>query len=256
MFFKFFSIEHIAEVIRLKCIVSGFAFVLFFGLVGIFVIPSLIIYALYYPFVKHPEDKFQYLSSVIYRIFYKLLPQVKLEVEIQDNLPVSAVYISTHQSNLDYPILGSFINRYIIMTKLNFKNIPLIATVGHLIGIRYLNKNNLDNIANVYAEFDKTLKENRNLLFFAEGTRGDGKTLQKFKKGAFRLAYDANKPIVPIIICNTAKILPKGSFCFHTLKHTTIKVKMLTPIYPDKFANQNDMLKFSYSMMEEEFYDV
>ena len=110
---------------RLGCLASSFAFVLFFGLIGLFVIPSLIIYAIFYPFVKYPQDRFQYLSSVIYKIFFALLPRVKLEMNLLQELPQSAIYISTHQSNLDYPILGYFIKRYIIMTTMNFKNIPL-----------------------------------------------------------------------------------------------------------------------------------
>ena len=94
---------------RLNCILSLGAFILFFGLIGIFVVPSLIIYGLLYPFVKYPQDNFQYLSSVIYRIFFFLLPRLKLEINLVKDLPTSAVYVSTHQSNLDYTILGYFI---------------------------------------------------------------------------------------------------------------------------------------------------
>ena len=149
---------------NMKCIASAFAFTLFFGLIGIFLIPSSVIYILYYPFLKYPEDKFQYLSSRIYRIFFMVLPKIKLSVSLKENLPDSAVYVSTHLSHFDYPILGSFIERYIIMTRLNFRKIPLISTIGKLIGIRYLDKDNLNNISHVYDEFRKNLQENRNVI--------------------------------------------------------------------------------------------
>lgn len=240
----------------MKCIASAFAFTLFFGLIGIFLIPSSVIYILYYPFLKYPEDKFQYLSSRIYRIFFMVLPKIKLSVSLKENLPDSAVYVSTHLSHFDYPILGSFIERYIIMTRLNFRKIPLISTIGKLIGIRYLDKDNLNNISHVYDEFRKNLQENRNVIFFAEGTRGNGVELGRFKRGAFRLAYDTNKPIVPIILLNTEKVLEKGKFCFSTLNSVNIKAIALDPIYPNKFLNENEMLRFTHKLMQEEISNV
>jgi len=233
-------------------LVSSLAFIVFFGLIGIFVIPSLLIYAIVYPFVKYPQDKFQFLSSVIYKIFFKIFPTIELDMQIQKKLPQSAVYISTHQSNLDYPILGCIIKKYLIMTNLKFEKIPFISMVGHLIGVRYLDITNLSKVSKVYDEFEQMLKQDRNIIFFAEGTRNNGKKLSPFKKGAFRLSYELNKPIVPIIISGSIDILSKGNFCFNTIKNRTIKVKMLEPIYPDKYTSQSDMLKSTYQIMQEE----
>jgi 1-acyl-sn-glycerol-3-phosphate acyltransferase len=234
---------------RLGCIASSFAFILFFGLIALFIIPSLIIYALFYPFEKYPQDRFQYLSSVIYKIFFFSFPKLKLEIELLKELPNSAVYVSTHQSNLDYPILGYFIKKYLIMTTMNFKKIPFISEVGHLIGIRYLDKNNLGKISDTYSEFEQMLQENRNVAFFVEGTRGNGKELGRFKKGAFRLAMKTNKPIIPIMIDGSGDILSKGNFCFSRTKRKNIKVQMLEAIYPNKFSNESDMLKYTYNIM-------
>lgn len=239
------------DFMRLSCILSTFAFILFFGLIGIFVIPSLIAYAIFYPFVKYPQDRFQYLSSMIYKIFFTLQPKVKLDMNLLPALPESAIYVSTHQSNLDYPILGYFIKKYLIMSTINFKNIPFISQIGHLIGIRYLDKNNLGKISNAYNEFEQMLKEDRNVIFFVEGTRGNGKKLGRFKKGAFRLAMKMNKPIIPIIIDGSVNILPKGNFCFLSTKKKRIRVHMLEAIYPNKFSNEKDMQKYTYNIMSE-----
>ncbi len=95
------------------------------------------------------------------------------------------------------------------------------------------------------------LEEDRNVVFFVEGTRGSGKKLERFKKGAFRLAVKMNKPIIPIIIEGSADILSKGNFCFSTTKKKKITVRMLDAIYPDKFSNESDMLKYTYNIMSE-----
>lgn len=233
----------------LKCLLSLYAFILFWGTIGIFVIPSLIIYFIVYPFKKYPQDVFQQLSSVIYKIFFKFLPIVNLQYELAENLPNGAIYIATHQSSLDYPILGSFIKKYLTVTNLNFTRIPFASFVGKLIGARSLNKNNLGEIAFMYQELEEILKEDRNVIIFPEGTRSDGKTLGKFKKGAFRLSKKTNKPIIPIIIDGSAKLLAKGDPCFKTLTKTRVKVKMLEPIYPKNFENEVEMMKFASNLM-------
>lgn len=234
---------------RLKCLLSLYAFTLFWGTIALFVFPSLLIYFFVYPFKKYPQDVFQHLSSVIYKIFFKLLPVVDLQFELADKLPNGAIYIATHQSSLDYPILGSFIKRYLTVTNLNFTRIPFASFVGKLIGARSLNKNNLGEIAFMYKELEDILNDNRNIIIFPEGTRSDGENLKKFKKGAFRLSMNTNKPIVPIIIDGTAKLLAKGDPCFKTTSKSLVKVKMLDAIYPENFDNEVEMMNFASDIM-------
>jgi len=199
--------------------------------------------------VKYPQDIFQYLSSVIYKIFFKLLPVVDLKFELADNLPNGAIYIATHQSSLDYPILGSFIKKYLTVTNLNFTRIPFASFVGKLIGARSLDKNNLGEIAFMYKELEDILNDNRNIIIFPEGTRSDGEKLKKFKKGAFRLSMNTNKPIVPIIIDGSAKLLAKGDPCFKTSSKRVVKVKMLDAIHPKDFTDEIEMMHFASDIM-------
>ena len=234
---------------RLKCLLSLYAFLLFWGTIGVFVFPSLLIYFLSYPFTKYPQDIFQALSAVIYRIFFRLLGVVKLEFKLQELQEEGAIYIATHQSSLDYPILGSFIKRYLTVTNLNFTRIPFASFVGKLIGARALNKNSLGEIALMYKELEDILAENRNIIIFPEGTRGDGSKLGKFRKGAFRLSFNTGKPIVPIIIDGTAKLLAKGDYCFKSSDKTVVKVEMLDPLYPQDFLNEFQMMQKASELM-------
>jgi len=234
----------------IKCLLSLYAFVLFWGTIAIFVFPSLLLYFIVYPFVKYPQDYFQYMSSIIYRIFFKLLPVVKLKIELLDNMPKSAIYVATHQSNIDYPILGSFIRKYLTITNVNFVTIPFISYIAKLIGVRLLNRNNLNDVSSMYDELKEALDKDRNVIIFPEGTRGDGTKLKKFRKGAFRLAKQTGKPIVPILIDGSGRVLAKGEPCFKTLKTTQVIVKMFEPIYPDRFKDETDMLKYTESLLE------
>jgi 1-acyl-sn-glycerol-3-phosphate acyltransferase len=234
----------------IKCLLSVYAFLLFWGTILLFLFPSLIVYFIAYFFVKYPQDYFQYLSSVIFKIFFKLLPVVKIKLDLLDVVPQSAIYIATHQSNIDYPLLGSFIKKYLTITNVNFVTIPFISYVANLIGVRLLKRSNLNDVSYMYEELAKNLNENRNVIIFPEGTRGDGSKLKKFRKGAFRLSKETNKPIIPIQIDGSGKVLAKGEPCFKTLKTTEVKVKMFPPLYPDDFKNEEEMLKKAVEILE------
>lgn len=235
---------------RLKCLLSLYAFILFWGTISLFVFPSLLIYFLVYPWMRYPQDVFQYLSSVIYKIFFRLLYVADLEFKVAENLPDGAIYIATHQSSLDYPILGSFIKKYLTVTNLNFTRIPFASYVGKLIGARSLNKHSLGEIALMYRELEEILNDNRNIIIFPEGTRSNGKKLKKFKKGAFRLSMQTNRPIIPIIIDGSAKILSKGDSCFKTTRRKKVFITMLEPVYPKDFESEDQMMKKVSRLME------
>ena len=235
---------------RLKCLLSLYAFILFWGTIALFVFPSLLIYFLVYPWMRYPQDIFQRLSSVIYKIFFRLLYVADLEFKGIETLPNGAIYIATHQSSLDYPILGSFIKKYLTVTNLNFTRIPFASYVGKLIGARSLNKHSLGEITLMYRELEEILYDNRNIIIFPEGTRSNGEKLKKFKKGAFRLSMKTNRPIIPIIIDGSAKILAKGDPCFKTKKRKKVFITMLTPVYPKDFESEDQMIKEVSKLME------
>jgi len=56
------------------------------------------------------------------------------------------------------------------------------------------------------------IKEGKSFFAFPEGTRSRDGALGKFKKGAFIMAIQAEVPIVPITIINSAAIQPPGSY--------------------------------------------
>ena len=237
---------------RINCILSFYAFILFWGIIFAFFIPSLLIYFIIYFFVKYPQDKFQEISALIYRIFFSLVPKISLKLDLLEKLPKSAVYVSSHQSSLDYPILGSFIKRYLSLTNIKINLIPIASMGARLIGMRYIDKNNLDEISKLYKEFEETLLDDRNIILFPEGTRHTGSKLGKFKKLAFRLAMNTNRPIIPIVIEGSGTVLPKGSPCYKTLKRTVVHVKMLEPIYPKNFSSEQELLKYTQDIIQKE----
>ncbi|SFV61454.1 1-acyl-sn-glycerol-3-phosphate acyltransferase [hydrothermal vent metagenome] len=236
----------------LKCIIGSFSHLLFFGLIVISLPVAVVIYVLIKPFLNEPEYFFQKGFALSNRIFFFLVPKIKLQFDLQKDLPESAIYLSTHQSILDYPILSLLIKKHLIVAKVNLGAVPFVAFISNLVGVRYFAGKSIDEVSKIYQEFEDMLVNNNNIIFFPEGTRHTGKDLEPFKRGAFRLSVKTEKPIVPVVIEGLTQILPRKSFCFRTNKKTVVHVKMLKPVYPQEFDSDIALMKYIQKIMQEQ----
>jgi len=76
------------------------------------------------------------------------------------------------------------------------------------------------------------------MLIYPEGTRNKtSEPLKSFYDGAFKLAIDTQKPIIPVVLLNTKKILPAYPImCFMPGK---IQMDILAPIYTEGHTVQS-----------------
>jgi len=234
------------------CILGSIGHFIFFGVLGILVIPGYITYIVAHFFTKEPMYVFQWGSSISYKIFFFLTPKIVLKKYLRDDIPKNAIYISTHQSILDFPALSTFIKKYLIFANVNLGKYPIVAYVCDIAGVKYISGKGVDKVSQIYNDFQKQLNDGKNVIFFAEGTRHTGDKLLDFKRGAFRLSKKTNKPIVPIVIEGAYKLLPRKAWCFRTTKRTKIHVSMLEPLYPENFESDKEMLEYAYKIMQEE----
>lgn len=56
------------------------------------------------------------------------------------------------------------------------------------------------------------MKKGKALLLFPEGTRGDGRELQKARPGIGNIAEKSKAPVIPVYIQGAGRVLPRGSF--------------------------------------------
>ena len=165
----------------------------------------------------------------------------------RENVPDSSfILCSNHNSHMDVALLA-------VATKKNFNDFGMLAardywfeswvkrvsvnTVMNLIPVdRASNKDKELSIKDSEALCNAFMKyEQRNLILFPEGTRGNPGELLPFKKGAARFALNLNKPILPAVIYGSHKIWPRGKVFFGL--PTRIKVFILEPIYPASFLS-------------------
>lgn len=65
------------------------------------------------------------------------------------------------------------------------------------------------------------------VALFPEGTRSDDGSIGAFKLGAFRLAIETGRPVVPVIIAGARQLLPKHSMVFQ--RNARIELRVLEP---------------------------
>ena len=236
----------------MKCFFGTVGHLIFFGLLVGFMIPGYILYFIFKPFIKDKQHFFQRGAALSYRLFYILVPCMKLKVETLREMPKGAIYISTHQSILDFPAFAQYVKHYLIFANVNLGKYPIVEKITHAVGVRYIKDRPMDEISEMYKEMEAHLKSGKNVIYFPEGTRHTGDKLLPFKRGAFRLAVKQNRPIVPIVIEGVQQYLPRKAWCFRTSKWQNVYMKVLPPLYPKDFKNEIEMREYAHKIMQEE----
>jgi 1-acyl-sn-glycerol-3-phosphate acyltransferase len=83
------------------------------------------------------------------------------------------------------------------------------------------------------------LHDGTSLVLFPEGTRSANQ-LQTFKNGAFRAAIKSGRPIIPVAIAGTSRILPRQ---FRLLRRGPIEIHILPAIYPESVSQDAAVLR-------------
>lgn len=142
----------------------------------------------------------------------------------------SYVFVSNHRSNLDvlalFVALWDFQLRWV--AKVELFRIPLFG--WGLRAMKQILVNRADHAQAMasLAEAKQRMHDGISVVFFAEGTRGDGGTMLPFKKGGFVFALETGASIVPIGISGTERLLPRTAW---TVQHGgEVRVAICPPI--------------------------
>jgi len=235
-----------------KCIVGSIGHFVFFGFLIGFMIPGFLLYFIFKPFIKDSQHFFQRGAALSYKLFYIFVPCMKLKSDVLKNMPKGAIYISTHQSILDFPAFAQYIEHYLIFANVNLGKYPIVEKITHSVGVRYIKGRTMDEISEIYKEMEAHLESGKNVIYFPEGTRHTGEKLLPFKRGAFKFAVKKDRPIVPIVIEGVQQYLPRKAWCFRTAKRQNVYMKMLEPLYPKDFDNEIQMREYAQKIMQEE----
>lgn len=138
------------------------------------------------------------------------------------------VMVSNHQSGADILMLYLLWTNYKWISKKSLYYVPFIGWnmwLNHYISVDRANKGSM---RSMMVKAAKALKAGNSLMIFPEGTRSKDGKLQAFKTGAFHLAVEQGRPILPVVISGTSMAIRKGGFLVN--KNHNLLVKVLPPV--------------------------
>jgi 1-acyl-sn-glycerol-3-phosphate acyltransferase len=225
----------------------GFRVILLFCLVAVFV-PFGLIAGILAP--RNPRW-----NHVFIRPFSRLaLPILGLHAEIEGlehlELNEPSIIIANHQHRFDIALLMYLLpKRCVILAKKSVLMIPITGWLFWLWGNVAVQRRNSKNRYIAMKALANVIKKRRaSLWIFPEGSRYQQANLQTFRDGAFELALQNNRPIVPIVIAPYASTVQQSEWI-----SANIKVIILPAVQVSEFESADALKQHCYKKMNLEF---
>jgi 1-acyl-sn-glycerol-3-phosphate acyltransferase len=142
----------------------------------------------------------------------------------------AAILASNHASYIDSVVLMATIpSDFRFLAKRRLADYPLIGTVIRKVGHVTLEKATVAQQLSGADVLARLLCEGRQMLVFPEGTFLREPELLPFRLGAFKAAVDSGRPVVPIALRGTRRVLPACAWLFTP---GPIEVIIAAPLVP------------------------
>ena len=182
---------------------------------------------------KNPQKASKFVAHFVKNWARRLIKLAGGEITIigEENLPRDTAYMvaANHQGYFDIPIMLSMVG--------DVRGFVAKKELEHLICVRlwmrhlhclFVDRGSPRAGAQTIINGSKMLKEGHSLTIFPEGTRSKGGPVKPFKAGAFRIAAQVGKPVVPVTIDGSYKLLEANPHSF--INAAKVKVTIHKPI--------------------------
>ena len=160
------------------------------------------------------------------------------------------VVVFNHNALLDVPLSAPYVpgpNKTI--AKASFAKVPVFGWFYRRGSVLVDRKNEKSRVAS-FEMMKRTLKKGMHMCIYPEGTRNrSAEPLKQFYDGAFKLAVDAKKPVIPCIITGTKKAMPIHKTFY--LLPTRLHMKFLPPVSSEGMDGKSLKEKVYHIMLKE-----
>lgn len=178
------------------------------------------------------QERYDYIRHVVKTV--NRTGRVNVEVHGLENLPKENGFIlfPNHQGLFDVlAIIDSCPNPLGIVVKKEASNLILVKQVIAAMNGMAIDRQDVKASLKVITKMTEDVKNGRNYVIFAEGTRSrEGNKLLPFKGGTFKSAVNAKCPIVPVAQIDCFK-----PFDVSSIKKQKVEIHFLEPLYPEQY---------------------
>ncbi|MDO4789484.1 MAG: lysophospholipid acyltransferase family protein [Porphyromonas sp.] len=160
------------------------------------------------------ERIFSYYPGRIWSRIALALFLCPIEVRGKENIPKgkSTIVISNHQSSLDiYMLYGYMGIPFKWVLKGALRKVPFVGWACEKSGFIFVDNSSPRAAALTVKQAEEAIRNGYSIFIFPEGSRTDNGELQRFKRGAFKIAQDTQATILPVAIKGAYESLPKNA---------------------------------------------
>ena len=227
----------------------------FWGMVS-FVVTFLIIFipsmfSYFFP-EKRGQDYFIWVSRCWISIWLRMIG-CPLTVKGLENFKPGETYVIVYNHNafLDVPLSAPYVpggNKTI--AKASFTKVPIFSFFYKRGSVLVDRKSNASRIKS-FEEMKSVLQKGMHMCIYPEGTRNrTAEPLKAFHDGAFKLAVEAKKDIIPCVIVGTQKAMPIYKKFY--LQHTRLYMYFLPAVTTENESAQS-IKEIVFELMKNKF---
>lgn len=157
---------------------------------------------------------------------------IHVEVQGKEHLPTQrpALFVFNHQSVADgYVLLTLLRGGFTGVVNQEAARFPLLGRILRGLDFAFIDRRGARGANDAPEPVVERLRRGLSVVIAPEETRSLTPRPGPFTTGAFHIAMEAGAPVVPLVIRNTGKVLPRGSLLF---RPGTVEVRVLPPIDP------------------------
>lgn len=183
--------------------------------------------------VTMPFDRGAYAAGYLFRkltvVHERLTPlwHFTTSGELPDNMRLPYVVVSNHESFVDILLISHLPTEMKWMSKAEILKIPLVGWMMRLARDIKLDRSDTGSRSDALVQARQRLDSKVSVMIFPEGTRSKTGELRDFHAGAFKLAIDAQVPVLPLAVYGTRDALRKNDW---RLGYAKAEVRVLDPV--------------------------
>lgn len=177
--------------------------------------------------------------------YISLSPFWETEVTGLDRFDKNTSYViaANHQSIADIMVMFTTFRQFRWVSKHTVFYVPFMGwmmKMANYVGIRRGDPRSRQKMMDACRAH---LNMGNSIMIFPEGTRSEDRQIRPFKRGAFQLAVDTQRPVLPILLDGTHDALPKDTWIFRQQGKQKLQIHVLEPVDPADFDHDPERLK-------------